>query len=375
MNKDSWEVKKLGDIATYINGYSFKPSDWEDDGLPIIRIQNLNSSEAPYNYTTKRIDKKYVVNFGEILISWSASLGVYEWKGTSALLNQHIFKVQFDKIEINKFFFKYQVDRQIEEMFQHIHGATMKHITKKNFDNIRFLVPPPPIQEQIVKELDTLSDIITKKKEQLAELDKLAQATFYDMFGDPVENERNWSTKILNEIAPAIASKDNITPINNKYWLLNLDMIESDTGYITNYKYVSLSEIGNSTYKFDTTNLLYSKLRPYLNKVVNPTMSGYATTELVPLKPDIKYLNKVFLSYLLRSKYFVNYIKDKVTGAKMPRTDMNTFKNFSLIVPPLSLQTQFADKIEAIEQQKALINQSIADTQLLFDYTMDKYFN
>lgn len=375
MNKDSWEVKKLGDIATYINGYSFKPSDWEDDGLPIIRIQNLNSSEAPYNYTTKRIDKKYVVNFGEILISWSASLGVYEWKGTSALLNQHIFKVQFDKIEINKFFFKYQVDRQIEEMFQHIHGATMKHITKKNFDNIRFLVPPPPIQEQIVKELDTLSDIITKKKEQLAELDKLAQATFYDMFGDPVENERNWSTKILNEIAPAIASKDNITPINNKYWLLNLDMIESDTGYITNYKYVSLSEIGNSTYKFDTTNLLYSKLRPYLNKVVNPTMSGYATTELVPLKPDIKYLNKVFLSSLLRSKYFVNYIKDKVTGAKMPRTDMNTFKNFSLIVPPLSLQTQFADKIEAIEQQKALINQSIADTQLLFDYTMDKYFN
>lgn len=375
MNKDSWEVKKLGDIATYINGYSFKPSDWEDDGLPIIRIQNLNSSEAPYNYTTKRIDKKYVVNFGEILISWSASLGVYEWKGTSALLNQHIFKVQFDKIEINKFFFKYQVDRQIEEMLQHIHGATMKHITKKNFDNIRFLVPPPPIQEQIVKELDTLSDIITKKKEQLAELDKLAQATFYDMFGDPVENERNWSTKILNEIAPAIASKDNITPINNKYWLLNLDMIESDTGYITNYKYVSLSEIGNSTYKFDTTNLLYSKLRPYLNKVVNPTMSGYATTELVPLKPDIKYLNKVFLSSLLRSKYFVNYIKDKVTGAKMPRTDMNTFKNFSLIVPPLSLQTQFADKIEAIEQQKALINQSIADTQLLFDYTMDKYFN
>ena len=104
-------------------------------------------------------------------------------------------------------------------------------------------------------------------------------------------------------------------------------------------------------------------------------MSGYATTELVPLKPDIKYLNKVFLSSLLRSKYFVNYIKDKVTGAKMPRTDMNTFKNFSLIVPPLSLQTQFADKIEAIEQQKALINQSIADTQLLFDYTMDKYFN
>ena len=391
MNKNSWKTVQLGDCFEFIrNGANIKQYA-NALGIPITRIETLSNNKFNRNklgyadiFDLEK-HKKYLLEDGDILMSHINST---KYLGRAVLysklenetiihgmnlLNLRAIKSIVKPRYIAYYFSSSKFKDQIAKITKKaVNQASFTVSALKEFPT---LVAPINIQKQIVEELDTLSDIITKKKEQLAELDKLAQATFYDMFGDPVKNERNWSTKILNEIAPAIASKDNITPINNKYLLLNLDMIESDTGYITNYKYVSLSEIGNSTYKFDTTNLLYSKLRPYLNKVVNPTMSGYATTELVPLKPDIKYLNKVFLSSLLRSKSFVNYIKDKVTGTKMPRTDMNTFKNFSLIVPPLSLQNQFAKKIEAIEQQKALINQSITDTQLLFDYTMDKYFN
>ena len=384
MNKDSWEIKMIGEVFDLYMGRTpsrSNPMYWGDNtGYKWVSISDIGNEK--YIQTTKEFiselgkkeSKIKVVPKGTVIMSFKLSIGKVAITTEDMYTNEAI--MAFHPINSNIFeknyIYYYLKGYDWIGSNRAVMGTTLN---KFSISNSKIVIPPLPIQEQIVKELDTLSDIITKKKEQLAELDKLAQATFYDMFGDPVKNERNWSTKILNEIAPAIASKDNITPINNKYWLLNLDMIESDTGYITNYKYVSLSEIGNSTYKFDTTNLLYSKLRPYLNKVVNPTMSGYATTELVPLKPDIKYLNKVFLSSLLRSKSFVNYIKDKVTGTKMPRTDMNTFKNFSLIVPPLSLQSQFVKKVENIEQQKELINQSITDVQLLFDYTMDKYVN
>jgi type I restriction enzyme S subunit len=84
----------LGDVAEFINGAAFKPVDWGEDGSRIIRIQNLNDPRKPYNRTTRQVPKKYEVPSGTLLVSWSASLGVFEWnEPDTALLNQHIFKV------------------------------------------------------------------------------------------------------------------------------------------------------------------------------------------------------------------------------------------------------------------------------------------
>ena len=142
-----------------------------------------------------------MVRQGDILISWSASLGAYEWKGEDAYLNQHIFKVVFDKCVIDKHFLRYAVESKLAEMEKDAHGATMRHIVKKDFDNT--LIPFPSIaeQEKIVAELDCLTSIIEKKKQQLEELDKLAQSIFYDMFGDPITNEKGWEVKRLEEEA------------------------------------------------------------------------------------------------------------------------------------------------------------------------------
>ena len=169
MNKHNWTYKKLGEVATYINGFAFKPSQWSDEGIPIIRIQNLNNQDAVYNYFRGNVPDKYLVNEGDILISWSASLGAYEWIGCKAYLNQHIFKVVFDKTPIDKFFFKYAVVSKLTEMEKNAHGATMRHIVKKDFDNTKIPYPPLAEQERIVTELDLLSSIIEKKKAQLKE--------------------------------------------------------------------------------------------------------------------------------------------------------------------------------------------------------------
>ena len=240
----------------------------------------------------------------------------------------------------------------------------------------KFTIPVPSIETQsrIVSELDLLQSLIDKQKAQLKELDNLAQAVFYDMFGDPVENEKGWVVDVLKSVAPQKQWDGSVPSVNGLFWLLNLDMVESQTGSIIEKVLVKKEEIGNSTIMFDTTNVLYSKLRPYLNKVVIPDEIGYGTSELVPLRPNPDVLNRTFFAYLLRNKTFVDYISGKVAGAKMPRVVMDDFRAFSVILPPIQLQLSFAAKIESIEKQKAAITQSIAETQRLFDYTMDKYF-
>jgi len=102
---EGWEKYRLHQLGEYINGYAFKPSNWEEKGKPIIRIQNLNDSNKPYNYYSGDIPEKYLIKKNDILISWSASLGTYWWNGHDAWLNQHIFKVLPDLSLVDKKFF------------------------------------------------------------------------------------------------------------------------------------------------------------------------------------------------------------------------------------------------------------------------------
>lgn len=204
--RKGWKYKKLGEVATYINGYAFKPDQWKESGTPIVRIQNLNNENAPYNYYDGEVPDKVKIQNGDLLISWSASLGAYIWHGGNAFLNQHIFKVAFDKTDIDKFFLKYAVTSKLAAMAEQVHGATMKHIVKKDFDNTQIPYPPLSTQLAIVSELDKINELIRLKKEQLKDFDNLDQSLFYEMFGDPVENEKGWEVKKLGEISSLICN-------------------------------------------------------------------------------------------------------------------------------------------------------------------------
>ena len=167
---------RLGDIATYVNGFAFKPSDWSDEGLPIIRIQDLTGNSYQANHYKGEYDPKYEVNDGDVLISWSASLGVYVWRGEPAVLNQHIFKVVFNKVEVDRNFFVHQVQSVLENAASEAHGATMKHLTKPVFDALPFYLPSIEKQKEIASILDKVSELIALRKEQLAQLDQLVKS-------------------------------------------------------------------------------------------------------------------------------------------------------------------------------------------------------
>ena len=379
--KEGWEVKKLGEVATYVNGYAFKPTQWGESGVPIIRIQNLNNSDALYNYYDGEIPSKYVVEYGDILISWSASLGVYEWKGQRSYLNQHIFKVVFDKIDINKYFLKYAVSGKLAEMLKDAHGATMKHVVKKDFDNTKIIYPPLPEQSRIVEELDLLSNIIEKKRQQLSELDNLAQSIFYDMFGDPVTNEKGWEVKRLD----MIVSKD--CPIS--YGIVQpgedvmdgipivrpIDLIDT---YVRVYGLKKTKEEISKAYKRTILRgdelLLCVRGTTGLSALATEELKGCNVTRgIVPLFFDDN--NRWFIYLLLKQKSMLRIIGELTYGIALKQINIKDLRSLPIILPPLNLQQLFAKKIEAIEKQKELIKQSIAETEELFNSRMDYYFN
>lgn len=168
------QLKTLGTVATYINGRAFKPSEWENEGKPIIRIQNLTNKDAAFNYSSQEYEEKYLVQKGDLLFAWSASLGAHIWKGEDAWLNQHIFRViPYD--EIDQDYLYYYLLTVVAELYSKTHGSGMVHITKGPFMNTPIPVPPLPEQKRIVariEELFSLLDVgvetLKKTKAQLA---------------------------------------------------------------------------------------------------------------------------------------------------------------------------------------------------------------
>ena len=384
--KQGWEIKKLGEVCTIERGGSPRPIQAyltdSDDGVNWIKIGDAIEGSKYITSTKEKIKpegvkKSRFVKKGDFILSNSMSFGRPYILAVDGCIHDGWLVIHDENNYFNKnYLYYYLGSPNIYEEFQRLAvGGVVNNLNSELVRNVNVSIPPLVEQERIVAELDCLSGVIEKKRQQLKELDTLAQSIFYEMFGDPITNEKGWEVSSMKDVAPNKLYKGKITDYDGRYWLLNLDMVISNTGEIIQKNYVDFSEIGESTITFNEENVLYSKLRPYLNKVVLPKSEGYATSELVPLYPSKDILHRLFLAFLLRSNSFVEYISNKVAGAKMPRVSMKDFWSFKVILPPLNLQQSFASKIEAIEKQKELIKQSIKEVETLFNSRMDYYFN
>ena len=172
----------------------------------------------------------------------------------------------------------------------------------------------------------------------------------------------------LKDVAPAKAARVIFSP-KDAVWQLNLDQVESQSGRILSKVTGLASAAGSSTQAFDTGNVLYSKLRPYLNKVVCPDTPGIATTELVPLRPDPKLLDRQYLTYYLRSPEFVTWISNEVAGAKMPRVTMKAFWDHEIPLPPLAEQKRIAAILDAADALRAKRREALAQLDALLQST------
>lgn len=377
------EYKRLGDIATYINGYAFKPEQWSNKGKPIIRIQNLNNKDAEYNYFDGEIDEKYLIKKGDVLISWSASIGIYEWDLEDAYLNQHIFKVVFEKEEIDKKYFKFMVDIALNKAVKYMHGSTMKHITKKYFDNILVPVPSLDKQKKIAEVLDKAQFLIDKKKEQIGLLDELVKSRFVEMFGDINKNNKIWDVKILSELIDVIGG----------YAFKSTEFVG---------KGIPVLKIGNiNAGYFKNTNLMFwneeEKLERYLIRPGDLVISltgtvgkdDYGNVCIMGKDYDKYYLNqrnakldirdenilsKLYLTYALK----VPEIKKRLTGisrgVRQANISNKDIQNLELPIPPIELQNEFAEFVTKTDSIRSKMEASLSELEDNFNSLMQKAF-
>lgn len=234
-------------------------------------------------------------------------------------------------------------------------GSTNPYVLFSDLADYEFELPSITQQRVLAEKLWAAYNLKEAYKKMNSAIDEMVKSQFIEMFGNPVANNRNWPILPIAKVAPEKPSKNRQS---GKVWILNLDMIESDTGKVINKIYDNDTNLV-SVAPFDEGNILFSKLRPYLNKVVIPNDKGYATTELVPLRPDISKLNLIFLSNLLRSDSFVNYANSISSGTKMPRMPLTDLRKFECILPPITMQKEFAAIVEQADKSKFELKQAI----------------
>jgi type I restriction enzyme S subunit len=173
-----WAYVAIGDLCSLNNGRAFKPTEWSNNGLPIVRIQNLNDPEAKFNHFEGGFGDRYHLKGGELLFAWSGtpgtSFGAHVWRGGEALLNQHIFRVDFNEKAIEIRFFRYAINQKLEELIGKAHGGVgLRHVTKGKFEQTEIAVPPRSEQTRVADKLESLLSKIGGCREQLERVPRI----------------------------------------------------------------------------------------------------------------------------------------------------------------------------------------------------------
>ena len=381
------EYKKLGDIATYINGYAFKPEQRGSEGLPIIRIQDLTGNAYDLGYYNGDYPKKVELNDGDVLISWSASLGVYLWNRGKALLNQHIFKVVFDKVEIDKFYFMYVVEYNLDKMSLKTHGATMKHITKKDFDNVVIPYPDLDYQKEVAYRLTSLKGIIEKYQKQLDLLDELIKARFVEMFGDPMINPYEWKIINISEVLRAKASngffsrRDDYCDDGNVKVLGVANVVNRMYSQVVDLPRTNANEKDIEKFEVKYGDMLFCRSSLVAEGIGKASIipEGVQTNILfechvIRLPLDLDKCVPEFLQTLSTTKFFRNQIISKSKTATMTTIGQDGILKTNIILPPLEKQKEYYNFVKQIDKSRSRIQKSLEASQELFDSLMQEYF-
>ncbi len=349
------KTARLGDLATYVNGYAFKPSDWGETGLPIIRIQDLTGNSYQLNRYEGEYPDRIEVNNGDVLISWSASLGVYVWQRGKALLNQHIFKVVFDKLPIDKEYFVFAVKHKLAEMESKTHGATMKHIVKKDFDSTT--IPYPEIEKQvrIAERLHRISSLIEKQQEQLLLLDQLVKSRFIELFGDPIKNTQHRPTTAFVNVVTMQRGFD--LPVQDREQSGNIPVYGSN-GVLDHHDQAKACNGGVITGRSGTIGKVFYTRGAYWP--LNTTLFSVDTHEN----------NIIYLAHLLRMFNLARFTE----GTGVPTLNRNKFHSAPIIDVPIDEQNKFAAFVEQTDKSKLAVQKGLQELEILKKSLMQQYF-
>ncbi|RJE47200.1 MULTISPECIES: restriction endonuclease subunit S [unclassified Dehalobacter] len=383
-----WEMVKLGDIFKITSGgtpLKSKPEYYENGIIPwvrtgdlkekyILKVEGVITEEGLKNSSAK------IFPINTVLVAmYGATIGACSILAIKASTNQACAAF-FPNDKVDSSYLYYFLNSKRNDFIKMGVGGAQPNISAAILKAVELPLPPLETQKQIAKTLETASELLSMRKQQLAELDGLIKSVFYDMFGDPVTNEKGWIQKFLYELLDEIKYGTSTPPIFSDYGYCFIRATNIKFGRIIEEDMKSISEneakkISKCKLKAGDIIIVRSGVNTGDTCVIDGKFIGqYAGYDLI-LTLNSKLLNPIYFNELINTKFLELVVKPLTRRAAQPHLNAEQTKNLSIILPPLTLQTQFASIVTKIEEQKALVKKVIDETQYLLDSLMSQYFD
>lgn len=383
---EGWRKFKVRDICILINGRAFKSREWSDRGLPIIRIQNLNDSNAEFNFCNFRVEDKYIIENGDLLFAWSGtpgtSFGAHIWNRGQGVLNQHIFKVIIKSENIDRQYLMKFLNYNINLYIDNAHGSTgLAHITKNKLDESIILLPPIETQRRIVAILDKAEEIRRLRAQAYELVGRLQHSVFLELFGDPATNPKNWVIEPLRNFISFITS-------GSRGWAKfysnsgsKFIRVQNLTGHKLNFEKIAF------VLPSDTAETRRTKIEP--GDLLISITGIVGLVAVAPFDIDDAYVSQhVAILRLNKSidPYFVAAFLSNPTGGQVqllkqqygqtkPGLGLKDIESIKILVPPIELQKRFATILEEINAMSNKIKSSEIECNNLAHTLLEKAFN
>lgn len=352
---------KLGDLCKSCAGQIKVEDDELIDYIDISSIDNekkklIGFQTMPFGESPSRARK--VVKKGSILVSTVRpnlnAIAVLENDTPNISVASTGFCILDCKDDVdNRFVFNFCKSRKfIDDMVSKATGASYPAVTDKIIRAV--LVPNYTYEEQcnISKVLDSISDIIDKREAELFSLDELIKARFVEMFGNLKTNSKRWKIVGFNECAVIDTNMIHDFQGYEDYPHIGIDSIEKETGKLIGYRTIAEDGVISGKYFFTPQHIIYSKIRPNLNKVALPDFDGLCSADAYPILVKKEICNREYMGYTLRNKYFLDYILAFSSRTNLPKVNKSQVEGFKLPLPPIELQNQFADFVHQVDKSK-----------------------
>ena len=390
--RKGWEYKKLGEVCDVINGYAFKSSKYTSQGTRIIRITNVQKGYVVDNDPKFYSDEdfkdlfQYSLFEGDLVMSLTGNVGrvgILQKNMIPAALNQRVacLRVKSEKMRLNYLFHLLNSNLFEIAAIQSARGIAQLNMSTEWLKNYIIPLPPPSTQLAIVSELDKINELIRLKKEQLKDFDNLAQSLFYEMFGDPVVNEKGWEVKKIGDLAlvktgpfgSMLHKEDYICdgiPLVNPIHMKDYKIVPDLDFTISKEK---ASELEN--YLLKSNDVVFAR-RGDIGRcaIVSEAEQGFICGTGSLFVRFSKEIESIFIMYIIRCDSFTKHLISKAKGATMLNINSNTIADLRIPLPPLPLQHLFAQRIEQIEREKSEVQKSIQDLETLLASRMQYWF-
>lgn len=386
---------KLNSVSTILSGFAFKSDEYNKGTIPLIRISNIKDGEITIEdviYVEENSKyKDFELKNGDILIALSGAttgkMGIYNMNKKS-YLNQRVASIRGNEDVSQEYLYRYLFSIKAE-ILRKAEGAAQPNISAKELGNFQIPLPDLATQKAIAAKLDKADEIRQLNKKLIDQYDALTQSLFLDMFGDPVKNEKGWEVKMLKDLSKKIHSgntpkggsdvyvKKGVTFFRSQNVWKN-KLIYEDIAFIDEKTHLSMSKssllhkdiLMTKTGRINTENSSLGRAALYLGKDNEANVNGHVY--FIRLKENNVH---EFIMYILTSKQYRDLIRSVcVGGIDKRQLNKDHIENFPIIFPPLTLQNEFAERVKAIEAQKALAQQALQQSEDLFSSLLQESF-